>query len=224
MHDEQRYRRLPEIPQHFARRIVARRAGHAAARMRARAAHVEARQRPAIVRMAEHRAGREHLPEIERAVKDVAADQAEGALEIERRHDLPAEHRAFEIRRMAVDRRDHQVGDRLAMVVPDDPSGSSGATCWQNRLATCWPGGASVSSSVDEITISTIGSRDQPMRARIEIGPLHVGEARRHDDAGGVMLGEVASRQAGEVRQFRQRHVHAERAGAAAPLFDPLGE
>ena len=109
---------LPEIPQHFPRRIVPRQSGHAAARMRPRSAHVEARQRPAVVRMAEHRAGREHLPEIERTVKNVAADEAEGALEIERRHDLPPEHRTLEVRRMAVDRRDHQVGDRLAMVVP----------------------------------------------------------------------------------------------------------
>ena len=154
---------LPEIPQHLPRRIVPRQPGHAAARMRAGAAHVEPRERPAIIRMAEHRARREHLPEIERAVEDVAADEAEGALEIERREDLPPEHRALEVRRVAVDRR-RSSGRRPSRDASshDEPSGSSGATCWQNRLATCCPGGASVSSSVDEITISTIGSRDQP--------------------------------------------------------------
>ena len=42
------------------------------------------------------------------------------------------------------------------------PSGRSGANCWQNRLATCWPGGARLSSRVEGISISTIGFRDQP--------------------------------------------------------------
>ena len=37
-------------------------------------------------------------------------------------------------------------------------------------------------------------------------------------------LGAVASRQAGEIRQLAKRHVHAERARAAAPPFDPIGE
>ena len=62
------------------------------------------------------------------------------------------------------------------------------------------------------------------VRARVEIGALHVGEARRDDDAGGVMLGELAARQAGEIRQLGKRDVHAERAGAAAPVRDALDE
>ena len=40
--------------------------------------------------------------------------------------------------------------------------GSSGANWWQNRLATCAPGGARLSSTVDGISISTIGFFDQP--------------------------------------------------------------
>src|SRR3954447_8349126 len=108
----------PQIPQHFPCRIMSRQPRHTTTRMRAGAAHVEAGQRPAVIRMPEHRARREHLPEIERAVEDVAADEAKCALEIERRHDLPAEHRAFEVRRVAIYRVDHQVGDRLAMIVP----------------------------------------------------------------------------------------------------------
>jgi len=35
-------------------------------------------------------------------------------------------------------------------------------TCWQNRLATCIPGGASESSTTDGISTSTIGAFDQP--------------------------------------------------------------
>ena len=65
------------------------------------AAHVEAGQRAAIVAVAEHRARGEQLIERQRAVKDVAADQAEGAFEIERAQDLPAEHRGLEVRRVA---------------------------------------------------------------------------------------------------------------------------
>ena len=46
--------------------VFGRGAHHAAARVRAGAAHVQAGQGAAIVTMAEHRARREHLPEIER--------------------------------------------------------------------------------------------------------------------------------------------------------------
>src|SRR6476619_565244 len=83
---------LLQIAQNLPRGIVSRQSGHPAARMRAGAAHVEAGEWAAIVRMPQHRARGKHLPEIERAVKDVAADQTEGAFEIERREALPAEH------------------------------------------------------------------------------------------------------------------------------------
>ena len=46
------------------------------------------------------------------------ADKAESALKIKRRHDLATEDGALEIRRVAVDRVDHQVGHRLAVIVP----------------------------------------------------------------------------------------------------------
>jgi hypothetical protein len=51
-------------------------------------------------------------------VEDVAAHEAEGALQIERTHDLTAEDRRLEIRRIGVDRVDHEVGHRLAVLVP----------------------------------------------------------------------------------------------------------
>ena len=47
-------------------------------------------------------------------------------------------------------------------VRPGSTAGRSGCACWQNRLATCAPGGASVGSTVDGISISTIGARDHP--------------------------------------------------------------
>ena len=43
------------------------------------------------------------------------------------------------------------------------------------------------------------------MPARVVVGAVHVGQARRHDDAGSVVIGGFASRQCGEARQPRQR-------------------
>ena len=110
------------------------------------------------------------------------------------------------------------------MRIPRSPFGSCGATCWQNRLATCCPRGARLSSSVEGISISTIGCFRPALRARIEVRALHVRERRRDDDAGGVMRRALLAGQAREVGQLRQRDVHAERAGAAAPLADVLRE
>src|ERR1700733_15142936 len=87
----------PEVGDDFARGIVAGCSGHAAARMRARSAHVQPRQGSAIVAVAQHRPCREHLVQAQGAVENVAADQPEGALEVERAHDLPSEHRSLEI-------------------------------------------------------------------------------------------------------------------------------
>ena len=68
--------------------------------------------------MTQHRTRREDLPQIERAVKDIAADEAECSFQIERRKDLAAEHRALEIRCMIIDRFDHEIGDGFTVVVP----------------------------------------------------------------------------------------------------------
>ena len=89
------------VRKHRARRIVPRRAGDAAAGMRARTAQVEALERHPVIGRADHRPGAEQLVEAHLAVEDVAADQAEAALEVERRMDLPPEHRLGEARRVA---------------------------------------------------------------------------------------------------------------------------
>src|SRR3954462_535650 len=57
--------------------VVAGGAGDAAAGMGAGAAMVEALQGPAVIGVAQHRAGREQLVQRQRAMKDVAAEQAE---------------------------------------------------------------------------------------------------------------------------------------------------
>ena len=49
---------------------------------------------------------------------DVPADEPESALEVERAHDLAAEHRRLEVRCVGVDGVDHQVRYFLAMRVP----------------------------------------------------------------------------------------------------------
>src|SRR5882724_5048836 len=87
-----------EICDDFARGVVTWRTRDSAARMRAGAAHVESLQRTAIVAVAQHGPGGKQLVQAERAVENVAADQTEGALQIERAHDLPAEHGCPEVR------------------------------------------------------------------------------------------------------------------------------
>src|SRR5579864_8853288 len=97
------------------RGIVAGRAGDAAARMGAAAAMVEALQRPAIIGMTEHRPRREQLVQRQRAVKDIAAEQAELPLEVEGGKDLPADHGCAKAPSIGVDGCDHEVGNFLAM-------------------------------------------------------------------------------------------------------------
>ena len=69
-----------QVGDHRLRGVVPRRPGDAAARMRARAAQIEARDRHAVVGKAEHRSRREQLIECQCAVENVAAGQAELAL------------------------------------------------------------------------------------------------------------------------------------------------
>src|SRR6185503_14414947 len=81
----------PVVAQDHGRRVVAGGAGDSAAGMRAAAAMVKALEWAAIVGVAQHRTGREQLVQAERAVEDVAAEQAELALEIERREGMAPE-------------------------------------------------------------------------------------------------------------------------------------
>jgi hypothetical protein len=139
--------------------------------MRAGAAEVEARHRTAVVAVAERRARGEQLVERQRAVEDVAADQAEArsrssgesagadTLRAEARREASTVARSASL---ALARRRPSCGRRQV-----------GAKCWQNRLATCAPGGASVSSSVEGISIST-PARATSRPARVGEGAVHV--------------------------------------------------
>ena len=86
--------------------------------MRPGAAKIQPRQRPPVIGLTQHRPRTEQLVQAQRAVEDVATNQAEGPLKIQRTHDLPAEHRSGKTRRMLFDGGDHQIRDFFAMIIP----------------------------------------------------------------------------------------------------------
>src|SRR5687767_6698152 len=97
---------------------MAGRSGDASARMGARAAQIEAGKGHAVIGMAKHRARREKLVEADLAVEDVTPDEAEAALEVERRQGDPAEHGSGEAGRVGIDGGDDMVGGLLAARIP----------------------------------------------------------------------------------------------------------
>src|SRR5277367_5281212 len=79
---------------------------HAAARVRAGAADIEAFDRGAVLRDAGHRADHEELVEGEVAMMPMAAGDAELPLDIDRGQQLTARDQAAQARGMALDRAD----------------------------------------------------------------------------------------------------------------------
>ena len=71
-----------------------------------------------MIAMAQHRSRRPQLVQTHPAVEDIAADQAELALQVERRMDLPRDDRRPDIGRMGGYRVDDMIGRRLALVIP----------------------------------------------------------------------------------------------------------
>src|SRR5215212_6032976 len=96
--------------------IVPRRPRDSSTWMGTGAAQIEALERHTVVRGADHRPCAEQLVEAHLAMENVAADQSEAALEVERRVDLPADHRLGEARRVAVDQSDDRVRRSFALV------------------------------------------------------------------------------------------------------------
>src|ERR1043165_4598105 len=91
-----------QIPEHFARRIMPRGARDPAAGMAAGTAQIQAKQWHAVIAMPQDRAGREQLIQFQPSMHDIAAGQAEDALQIERRQNLARDHRGGKPRRMAL--------------------------------------------------------------------------------------------------------------------------
>src|SRR5215207_10364021 len=114
------------VGQDRARGVVAWRSGHASARMGARSAVIEPCDWSSVIGVAQHRACGEQLVERERAVKAVAPDEPEHALEIEWAQDLAAEHAGLEPRGITLDCLNHQIGHLLAALVPGSPIGEHG--------------------------------------------------------------------------------------------------
>src|SRR6185437_14573993 len=104
--------RLSEPPvsilEDLARGIAPRQAGDAAAWVGARAAQIKARNRHPVIGVAVDGPHREELVERKRPVEDVATDEAELALEVERRERAPAEHTRRKSRRHRIDGGNHQ--------------------------------------------------------------------------------------------------------------------
>ncbi len=149
-------------------------------------------------------------------MEDVAADQAEGTLQVQRGQRLPAEHRVGESGRVALDGGDHQLGDLVAVRVPAAP-------IRQLRRHVLAEQAGHVLAGRRQPIVQRAGDQQfddgvarPTVLARIAVGAVHVVQARRQNDAGGEVV--ARPRQCAEVRQPRQRHVHPERARAAAPL------
>ena len=155
----------PHVGQDRLRGVMARRAGDAAAGMRSRSAQVKARQRHAVIGRADHRPGAEQLVEPHLAMENVAADQPEPALKIERRMDLPGDDRLGEARRMAIDRGDDRVRRILALVVPRAAIGQLVAEMLAEQRRDMLALGREAGSSVEGISISITGCDDQPLSA-----------------------------------------------------------
>ena len=137
------------------------------------AAQVEAADRRAVVGPAGDGAEAEQLVGVHRPLHDVAAGDAERALQIERREDLAMFDRARHVGRVFGEHFDAAIGEGFFDVVPIVrlPPAESGAVernqAWSSRslygayctnmLRMCLPGGAIVRSTLVGIVISRIG-------------------------------------------------------------------
>ena len=156
---------------------MARRAGDAAAGMGSGAAHVEARQRPAVVAVAEHRPRREQLIQLSAPWKMSPPTRPKVRSRSSGLMICRPSTEALKFGRMRVDGVDHQVGHRLAMRRPTTaPSGSCGRDMLAEQAGHMLARRRQLSSSVEGISISTIGCARPAVGARVDVGAIHVGE------------------------------------------------
>jgi hypothetical protein len=133
-------------------------------------------------------------------MENVAADEPESALEIERTHDLPAEHGGLEIRSMGVDQIDHHVRDFLAVGIPGRIVRQHRGDMLAEQAGHMLARGCKTVIEGRRDEHFDDGSLRPSAGLGIKIGLIHVRKTGRHDDAGGVMIGGCAPRQRLEIR------------------------
>ena len=130
------------------------------------------------------------------------------------------DHAPGEARRIVIDRPDHQIGDLVAMIVPGGAVGKlrRHMLAEQARDMGALRRQRGIERRGDQHLDDRLAA--PAMFAGVVIGAVHIGERRCDDDARGMMIADLAAGQAREGRQLGQRHIHAERAGAAFPAPD----
>ncbi len=147
-------------------------------------------------------------------MENIAADQAEGALQVERAVDLTADHRRLEARRVFVERRDHEVRHFFTVVVP-------GAAVGQLRRDMLAEHRRDMHARGRQRVVHGRGDAELHHRllrpavaAGIEEGVLHIVETGGDQNAGGMVRRALLAGQRGEAGQFGQGDIHAEGARA----------
>src|SRR4051812_7182704 len=178
----------PAISKQGVGRIMTRRAGHAAARVRPGAAEVEAFERHSVIGCADHWTSAEQLVEPHLAVENVAADEAEAPFKVERRMDLSPKHGLGEAWRMRVDGRDNPVGRLVALSVPTPPRPEIVAEVLAEQARDMLALGCEsrIESRRDQHLDDWLFG--PAVHRGVEIRVMHIIEARRHDDAGRQMI------------------------------------
>ena len=132
--------RFKIIAEDFFSRVFAAGAEDAAAGVAGGAAQVQAADRRAVVGPAGDGAEAEELMGVHRALHDVAAGDAERALQVERREDLAVLDRARHVRRVFGEHFDAAVGELFFDVVPGrvpvKPSRSRGRRIEDSQVCT----------------------------------------------------------------------------------------
>ena len=161
-------------------------------------------------------------------MEDIAAGQAERALQIQRRQRLIAQHAAPEVRRPRVDGVDHQIRDGLAVRVP--AAVDFGMHVLAEQTGDVLPGRRE--PAVDKRVVERRRNHQlddgltRPagvvfFRLGVEIRLLEIAQRRPDQNAGLMMRLQMRARRSGEVRQLAQRDIHAERGRTAAIARDP---
>src|ERR1044071_5202418 len=209
---------FPEIAPEFPRAGVARSAGDAAPGMTPRAAQVEARQRGAVVRMAQYRPRRPDLVERELPVEDVAAGETEFPLEVRGRERAMADDARAEARRVRLD----DVEDALHRLALSrlPVGGRIEVLAEETRHVRAFRRQAVVERARDH----HLDDRrpGDALGAGIEVRPVHVAERGRHDDPRAVV--RPLLRQNRDAGKRGQGAVHAEGPRAALIASDALPE